>query len=65
MPKAETKLEMIRHFAEQDARISKQRALIARMSDYDLPTVQATSLLEDMESVRPEIQQADRDRLTK
>ena len=47
----------------RDARISKQRALIARMSDHDLPTAQATSLLEDTESVRREIQ-ANRDRLT-
>ena len=61
---SENKREMAaRHLAEQEARIAKQRALIARMSDHGLPTQQAISLLEDMESIRREIRD-ELDRLT-
>ena len=61
----ETRLEMaIRHLAEQEARIAKQRALIVRMSDHGLPIIDATTLLADMESIRREIRD-ELDRLTK
>jgi len=60
----ETRVEMeIRHLAEQEARIAKQRALIVRMSDYGLPTKEATNLLADMERTRREIRD-ELDRLT-
>ena len=52
----ETRLEMaIRHLAQQEARIAKQRALIARMSDHGLPITDATNLLAAMESLRRQI----------
>ena len=61
----ETKLEMaVRHLAEQEARIAKQRALIVRMSDHGLPIKDATNFLADMESIRREIRD-ELDRLTK
>jgi hypothetical protein len=52
----ETMLEMaIRHLAQQEARIAKQRALIARMSDHGLPITDATNLLASMETLRRQI----------
>jgi hypothetical protein len=52
----ETRLEMaIRHLAQQEARIAKQRALIAQMSDHGLPITDATNLLAAMERLRRQI----------
>ena len=48
----ETPLEMAkRHVVEQEARIAKQRNLIARLRATDLPTEAATQLLETMKEM--------------
>jgi histidine ammonia-lyase len=55
---SETQLEMaIRHVADQEVRIAKQRALIARMEAHGLPIHQAQDLLGKMVAMLGEMRE--------
>lgn len=52
MRAAESRRAMVvRHIAAQEFRIEKQKALIMRLSDHQLPTEQASAFLADMENL--------------
>jgi hypothetical protein len=57
MKAGETELEMAtRHVAEQEARIAKQKALVARLHAKHLPTEDAREFLEEMITILAEMQ---------
>ena len=52
MAASETELEMVvRHVAEQEGRIARQKALIERLREIGLPTDDAFFLLRDMRTL--------------